>query len=45
MNRQKAEGVMHVQKAQKIHWLDYDAVSLLVLVVGIGAVSVLALSI
>jgi hypothetical protein len=30
---------------QSRHWLDYDPVALLILVVGIGAVALLALSI
>ncbi len=30
---------------QTRHWLDYDPIALLVLVVGIGAVALLALSI
>jgi len=32
-------------RAQSSHWLDYDPVALVVLVVGIGAVALLALSI
>ena len=35
-------GVMHLQA---YHWLDYDAVALAVLVFGISAVTLLALSI
>jgi hypothetical protein len=35
-------GVMHLQA---YHWLDYDAVALAVLVIGISAVTLLALSI
>jgi len=31
--------------AQTRHWLDYDPIALLVLVVGIGAVALLAVSI
>jgi hypothetical protein len=34
-----------VMRVQSGHWLDYDPVALLVLIVGIGAVALLALSI
>ena len=34
-----------VMRAQSSHWLDYDPVALVILVVGIGAVALLALSI
>jgi hypothetical protein len=34
-----------VMSVQSRHWLDYDPVALLILVVGIGAVALLALSI
>jgi hypothetical protein len=38
----QVEGVMRVQSS---HWLDYDPVTLLVLIVGIGAVALIAFSI
>jgi hypothetical protein len=38
----RARCVMNVQST---HWLDYDPVALVILVVGIGAVALLALSI
>jgi len=38
----RARCVMRVQSG---HWLDYDPVALVILVVGIGAVALLALSI
>jgi hypothetical protein len=38
----RARCVMNVQSR---HWLDYDPVALVILVVGIGAVALLALSI
>ncbi len=34
-----------IMRAQSSHWLDYDPVALVILVVGIGAVALLALSI
>ena len=34
-----------VKRVQRGQWLDYDPVALLVLIVGIGAVALLALSI
>jgi hypothetical protein len=34
-----------VMRVQSGHWLDYDPVALVVLIVGIGAVALLALSI
>jgi hypothetical protein len=34
-----------VMRVQSSHWLDYDPVALVILVVGIGAVALLALSI
>ena len=34
-----------VMSVQSRHWLDYDPVALVILVVGIGAVALLALSI
>ncbi len=32
-------------RAERLHWLDYDPVALVVLVIGIGMVELLALSI
>jgi hypothetical protein len=37
--------VRYVMRVQSRHWLDYDPVALAVLVLGIGAVALLALSI
>ena len=37
--------VRYVMRAYSGHWLDYDPVALVILVVGIGAVALLALSI
>jgi hypothetical protein len=34
-----------VMRAQTVHWLDYDSIALAVWIIGIGAVSLLALSI
>ncbi len=36
---------MRVRTAATTHWLDYDPVAFVVLILGIGAVSLLALSI
>jgi hypothetical protein len=37
--------VRFVMRVQSGHWLDYDPIALVVLVIGIGAVALLALSI
>jgi hypothetical protein len=36
---------MRARTTNTIHWLDYDPVAFVVLILGIGAVSLLALSI